>query len=278
MLVDKYLNVDTADFQQLENSIYILHIPYHYHSPRIDPKFLKKVLKMQKKRDKYPKAKISNIDDVHACLWHAYGSYYPCEHVCDYYILSHYKEVEDGFLIKGEYRQHNDIVQPRCKEMIRWGMYLVGYDHSILEIKKWKIDPCPNKPLCSDFTKINVEVHLPEFENTEVRYPELSDSSIDSFILKNVYYPAVACENEIQGKVLVSFVVETDGSVSNIEIVKPVHPTLDKEAVRCVRRTDGRWISGMQNGEKIPMKIKIEFEFVLNFKDYKWRRDHGYRY
>ena len=275
LLVDKYLNVDTADFQQLESPVNILHMPTHI-GILVDAKLLKKISKIQKKENKYPKDKISNINDVYECLWYAYGSYIPCGHVCNYYNLSHYKQVEDGFLIKGRYLQITDTLYPPCRYRIQWGIYLVDYDHNILEIKRWEIDPCPNKPLCSDFTNINVEVHLPEFKNTEVRYPELSDSRIDSFILKNVYYPAPACENEIQGKVLISFVVETDGSVSNIGIIKSGDYLLDKETVRCVKRTDGKWISGMQNGEKIPMEIKIEFEFVLNFDDYKQRRDYGY--
>jgi TonB family C-terminal domain len=136
-------------------------------------------------------------------------------------------------------------------------MYLIGYDHNILHIKHWKEDPCPNK------SHINVEVHLPEIENTEVCYPELSDDNIDSFLLKNVRYPVLACENLMGGKVLVSFIVETDGSISNIEIVRSVHDILSRGVIRGIKLTDSKWISGMENGEKIPMKIKIEFNFNI---------------
>ena len=247
MLGTKYRNADTANFQKLEQLIRYIRLE----------KTKKDIINIQKKRNKYPKIKINNIVEATQWIEEVCSSH---NFTCSYcgYSLSHYKQVEDGFLMKGRYIESvTDDKKPFCERKISLGMFLVGYDHNILHIKSWTIDPCPNK------LYVNVEVHLPEFENTEIRYPELSGSSIDSFLLKNIKYPLYAQENGIQGKVLVSFIVETDGSVSNIKIVKSIDKDLPREVVRCVKLTNGKWISGMKNGEKTPIEMEIEFVFDL---------------
>ena len=52
---------------------------------------------------------------------------------------------------------------------------------------------------------------------------------------KNVKYPMIAQENNIQGKVFVQFVIEKDGSVSDVKVARSVDPSLDKEAIRVVK-------------------------------------------
>ena len=263
MLINKYIDADTASFRILRNPSYIYHMPYYSGTrDRRSAETLEKerVSTIQKKRSKYPKSKIRNIGGVDRWLREVYHSHYPCEHVCCCYILSRYKQVEDGFLIAGRKHFISDALS-KC-ETIEWEMYLVGYDHNIVSIKKWEINLCPWPE-----TRINVETHFPEFEDTEVCYPELSGHNIDSLLLKNIRYPVIAIDYRIKGKVLVSLIVETDGSVSNIEVVNSVElieaKLTEKEAVRCVRLTDGKWIPGIKNGEKTPMEIKIEFDFVL---------------
>ena len=246
-LIAKYRDADTiAGFQKLEH-------PFRPDVDKKDAKTLKKrISNIQKKRSKYPKTKINNIDEAVKWMSSVYGIYVgPCYHSCSYLVLSYYKQVDDGFLIKGKVHVHTDN-QRYCRR-ISWKMYLVDYDHNILQIKHWREDPCPNKP------HINVEVHLPEIESTEVCYPELSDHNISNFFK----YPVISLENNVQGKVLVSFIVETDGSVSNIEIVRGVDSALSREAIKGIKLTDGKWISGMENGEKIPLEIKIEIDFNL---------------
>ena len=119
----------------------------------------------------------------------------------------------------------------------------------------------------------NVEVHLPEFENAEVRYPELSGGCIRSFFLRNTRYPIIAQENNIQGRVIVSFVVEIDGTTSNLCFKGSADFLLEREVMMVIRRTSrcwapavndgGKWTPAMKNGEKIPMEIKLEFNFYL---------------
>lgn len=75
-----------------------------------------------------------------------------------------------------------------------------------------------------------------------------------AFLAKKVKYPASAKRMGIEGKVHVSFIVEPDGSLSNIEIVKGLSPDCDKEALRVMRLVTG-FIPGEQRG--IPVRVKM---------------------
>ena len=82
------------------------------------------------------------------------------------------------------------------------------------------------------------------------------------FLSANIKYPQEAFETGKQGRVIVSFVVETDGSVSNAEVVKPVDPLLDAEALRVVN-TMPNWTPGKQNGEPVNVKYAVPITFRL---------------
>lgn len=80
------------------------------------------------------------------------------------------------------------------------------------------------------------------------------------FLAANLRYPVIAAENGIQGKVYVSFVIDTDGSVSRVKVKKGVDPSLDKEAIRVVE-TSPRWEPGIQKGQT----VRVEFTFPIIF-------------
>ena len=86
------------------------------------------------------------------------------------------------------------------------------------------------------------------------------------FLSKNVKYPAEAENNDVQGRVIVTFVVEKDGEISNAKVVKSVHPTLDAEALRVVNSMPS-WTPGMQNGEAVRVKYTVPVTFRLQGKD-----------
>lgn len=69
---------------------------------------------------------------------------------------------------------------------------------------------------------------------TEPQYPE-GKVALFRFLAKNIKYPTLAQENNIKGRVDVRFVVNEDGKLSNFEVVKGVHPYLDKEALRVAK-------------------------------------------
>ena len=90
---------------------------------------------------------------------------------------------------------------------------------------------------CKQSSPQNVSDKLIDSVYTQVdQLPLFSggDTALLKFIAKNTIYPDSAKKNNIQGKVVVKFVVQKDGSVSNIEVLKPVSPLLDKEAIRVV--------------------------------------------
>ena len=82
------------------------------------------------------------------------------------------------------------------------------------------------------------------------------------FLSNNVKYPVVAQENGVQGRVVVSFVVEKDGSITDVKVVKSVDPSLDKEAARVVKSMP-KWIPGKQNGSAVRVKYNVPVSFRL---------------
>ena len=98
-------------------------------------------------------------------------------------------------------------------------------------------------------------------ENPPV-FPGGTDSLL-SFLRKNVRYPAICRENNIQGRVIVTFVVNKDGSVVEPEVVKKVHPALDKEALRVISLMPN-WKPGTQRGKPVKVKYTVPIGFNLN--------------
>ena len=82
------------------------------------------------------------------------------------------------------------------------------------------------------------------------------------WLSENVRYPVVAQENGVQGRVVVSFVVERDGSITDVKVVRSVDPSLDKEAARVVKSMP-RWIPGKQNGQAVRVKYNVPVAFRL---------------
>jgi len=82
------------------------------------------------------------------------------------------------------------------------------------------------------------------------------------FLNKAIRYPAVAQENGIQGKVIVNFVIDKDGSVSNARIARGVYPSIDKEALRVVMSLP-KWKPGMQRGKAVRVSYTVPISFQL---------------
>ena len=82
------------------------------------------------------------------------------------------------------------------------------------------------------------------------------------WLSKNIKYPVVAEENGVQGRVIVTFVVERNGSITDVQVAKSVDPSLDKEAVRVVKAMP-HWIPGKQNGSAVRVKYTVPVTFRL---------------
>lgn len=102
------------------------------------------------------------------------------------------------------------------------------------------------------------------FEIVEVQpVPPTGDvQSLLKWISKQLEYPERALDMGIQGKVIVQFVVEKDGSVSNAKVVRPVDPMLDKEALRVVNKM-GKWTPGKQQGEAVRSYYTLPIQFKI---------------
>ena len=93
------------------------------------------------------------------------------------------------------------------------------------------------------------------FEVVE-QQPQFPGGSVNGWLADHIKYPVVAAENGISGRVVVQFVVERDGSVSQVRVVRGVDPSLDKEAQRVISSMP-KWIPGKQNGQAVRSRFTV---------------------
>ena len=85
------------------------------------------------------------------------------------------------------------------------------------------------------------------------------------YLAKSIKYPVIAQENGIQGRVTASFIIEKDGSIRNIEVIRGVDPSLDAEAVRVLSGMPN-WTPGKQRGQDVAVKYTVPVTFRLQGK------------
>ena len=130
-----------------------------------------------------------------------------------------------------------------------------GNDEAAGEVLKAKEVIAQPEPPKEEETKVfDVVEQMPSFPG--------GPSALFEYLSKNIKYPVVAEENGIQGRVIVTFVVERDGSITDVRVVKSVDPSLDKEAQRVVKSMP-RWIPGKQNGSAVRVKYTVPVTFRL---------------
>ncbi|MBO7579241.1 MAG: TonB family protein [Prevotella sp.] len=101
----------------------------------------------------------------------------------------------------------------------------------------------------TDEKVFDVVENMPEFNG--------GMGALMQYLSHNIRYPE---EKDIQGRVLVSFVVGKDGSISNAQVVKSVHPSFDAEALRIINNMP-KWIPGTQNGKPVNVKYVVPISF-----------------
>ncbi|QUB47732.1 TonB family protein [Prevotella sp. oral taxon 475] len=122
----------------------------------------------------------------------------------------------------------------------------------VLKIKEVVAQPEP---------KPEVETKIFEVVEQMPTFPG-GDAALMEFLRKNVVYPVVAQENGVQGRVVISFVVERDGSITDVKVARSVDPSLDREAARVVKSMPN-WIPGKQNGSSVRVKYNVPVSFRL---------------
>lgn len=79
---------------------------------------------------------------------------------------------------------------------------------------------------------------------------------------QNIQYPKEAVDAKVEGRVMVSFVIEKDGFVSNAKVIRSIDPLLDNEALRVVNAMPN-WKPGMQDGQPVRVRFTIPVSFKL---------------
>ena len=97
-------------------------------------------------------------------------------------------------------------------------------------------------------------------------------SALMQFLSQNVKYPAEAHKAGVEGRVIATFIVEKDGSITNARIARSVHPSLDAEALRVIGSMPN-WMPGMQNGEPVRVKYTVPITFKLQGNDVKAKEE-----
>ena len=86
--------------------------------------------------------------------------------------------------------------------------------------------------------------------------------ALNRFLVRNIKYPLLAQENGIQGRVVCQFVVNSDGSIVDISVVRGVEESLDKEAIRVIKSMP-KWTPGRQGGKSVRVKYTLPIRFKL---------------
>ena len=96
------------------------------------------------------------------------------------------------------------------------------------------------------------------------KYPEFEGgmAAWAKYIKKNLHYPEAAMEREIQGRVTVSFVVEKDGSISDVTILRGIGGGCDEEAMRVIKKSP-KWKAGMQQNNKVRVRYTMPISFSI---------------
>ena len=129
-----------------------------------------------------------------------------------------------------------------------------GNDEAEGEVLKAKEVVVDEKPKEEETKVFDVVEQMPSFPG--------GDAELMKYLSSHIKYPVVAEENGIQGRVIATFVVERDGSISDVKVIKSVDPSLDKEAIR-VLKSMPKWIPGRQNGSAVRVKYTVPVTFRL---------------
>lgn len=125
---------------------------------------------------------------------------------------------------------------------------------SVLKAKEEIPAPEPPKHVVEETKIFTVVEQMPMFPG--------GDAALMGYLRDNIHYPTVAAENGVQGRVVVGFVVERDGSITDVNIIRSVDPSLDREAMRVVKSMP-RWTPGKQNGSAVRVKYQVPVTFRL---------------
>ena len=184
-------------------------------------------------------------------------------------------------------RQEPEKVVEQAKSSVKFTAPIIKKDEEVKEEDEIKLDEVQksdkavgaftvegNDEVGGAVLKAKEEIAAPEppkhvVEETKIftvveqmpMYPG-GDAALMGYLRDNIHYPTVAAENGVQGRVVVGFVVERDGSITDVKVLRSVDPSLDREAMRVVKSMP-RWTPGKQNGSAVRVKYQVPVTFRL---------------
>ena len=178
------------------------------------------------------------------------------------YVISDY-EVIDGNVGESQDYEDADDNQGNASENSERNDNPQDYNRS-LEDNKYQVKntiEAKQHDIEKQETQKSDDMNVYEVVDRPPSYPG-GMGALMSWLNQNVKYPVTAAENGVQGRVIVQFVVEKDGSVTNVGVAKSVDPALDKEAVRVVKSMP-HWNPGKSNGSTVRVKHTVPVIFRL---------------
>ncbi len=184
-----------------------------------------------------------------------------------------YEPINEVMIVKPMPKQQHFTQQKRATK----GPVIVKKD-PIIKLKDPIIAP-KTKPTTNPMNPFNLNAKAPETGEELTTTPPQVDTldfalveekpefkgggrAMMQFISKNVVYPSAARDQGKQGKVYVSFIIDEEGNVTNVEIVKGAEKHLDKEALRVITKMP-KWKPGKQRGVPVKVKYTIPVNYTL---------------
>ncbi|NLK92073.1 MAG: energy transducer TonB [Bacteroidales bacterium] len=180
--------------------------------------------------------------------------------------------------IQGEFVEDEEMIEvtfrdappppppPPIQETVLSDIIDIRDDKEDIQTKDFDSEDDKNKKVVIQ-APIAAPVEDPEENRIHVvveRMPEFpgGEAAMSQFINRTIRYPVIAQENGIQGRVVVQFVVNTDGKIVDVEVVRGVEESLDKEAVRVVKAMPP-WNPGRQGGKNVRVKYTLPIRFRI---------------
>jgi protein TonB len=158
--------------------------------------------------------------------------------------------------------------EPVPDEQVKENRVVTQDDLKDLDISNKTEQGDPNgvdRSLLDENNKGPVDVEDNSVQTYVEQMPEFpgGEAALMKYLHDHINYPPLAVENEIQGKVIIDFVVGKDGSISKITVAKSLGFGCDQEAVRVIS-TMPKWNPGKQNGRSVNVSYKVPVKFTLH--------------
>lgn len=153
------------------------------------------------------------------------------------------------------YGKDEDLIHSETN-VVRQFEYIIpnSVDEAVLDFIKDQLKEKASSLQGNDSNVFDVVEQMPSFAG--------GNGALMSYLSKSIKYPAEAETKGIQGRVIVTFIVEKDGSITNTTVAKPINPSLDEEALRVVNSMP-KWIPGMNNGRNVRVNYTVPVTFRL---------------